>query len=162
MKRRVRSEPGKVSAELTQQQAEHLCGLAKVLAASNVEINFGKGMKVEIHFLGRDHPDKGETFRLIAERSIRNESHAKYQLMYGKSTILYRLEYAASPHINPDYQTIPCPHLHYYREGYADGWAKVIDQEFGDPRDLLACFKGFLAYCNIVQSPPIHLVGSLL
>ena len=50
--------------------------------------------------------------------------------------ILARLCVVGSPHRNPDGEEIPAPHLHIYKDGYADKWAfPAPGHEFGNPDD---------------------------
>jgi hypothetical protein len=48
---------------------------------------------------------------------------ATYQNRARQAIVLMRLDLDGPPHRNPDDQEIPCPHLHFYREGYGDKWA---------------------------------------
>jgi hypothetical protein len=52
---------------------------------------------------------------------------------------------------------VPCPHLHVYREGFADKWASPIDpSEFTDTTNLVLTFQQFLARCKVEKTPPIQ------
>lgn len=64
---------------------------------------------------------------------------------------------AGPPHRNPDGQEIPCPHLHLYREGFADKWAQAIDpQVFQNPGDLWETLQDFMDFCRVVEPPNIQ------
>lgn len=72
----------------------------------------------------------------------------------GKTTIiLVRLDIGGPPHRNPDDQEISCPHIHIYREGYADKWAQEIPIIFTDPINISLTLQQFFDYCNVVERP---------
>jgi hypothetical protein len=48
---------------------------------------------------------------------------ATFQNRARVAIVLYRLDIAGAPHRNLDGEKIPCPHLHFYREGYGAKWA---------------------------------------
>ena len=75
--------------------------------------------------------------------------------------ILFRLDIDGPPHENPDGTDVPCPHLHVYREGYADKWAfPIIPAQFSDTTDLHRSFIEFLHLCKVHDLPEIQ--GSLI
>lgn len=78
-----------------------------------------------------------------------------YLNRYAITEILLRLDIGGPDHANPDGATIPCPHLHIYKEGYADKWAYQLPPDFTDPGDLAVTLQEFLAYCKINNIPPI-------
>lgn len=80
-----------------------------------------------------------------------------FQERYAVTDIIFRLDIDGPPHENPDGVDVPCPHLHVYREGYADKWAYPIDpKQFSDTTNLLKSFREFLALCNIHDIPEIQ------
>jgi hypothetical protein len=83
-------------------------------------------------------------------------SKCTYQERYNVIEILLRLDIDGPTHENPDGVEVPCPHLHIYREGYADKWAHPIPTEFTNPTDLVLTLKEFLQYCRIQNIPPIN------
>jgi len=75
-----------------------------------------------------------------------------------KSTnlILARLDIGSHPHKNPDNEIIDGPHIHFYREGYADKFAKPIDPDiFTDPTNPWTTLQEFMTFCNIIKKPII-------
>ena len=79
-----------------------------------------------------------------------------YQERYATVEILLRLDIDGPPHTNPDGQTLPCPHLHVYREGEGDKWARPLPSDFTDTADLVTTLQQFLAYCGIAPIPVIQ------
>ncbi|WP_435011671.1 DUF6978 family protein [Tundrisphaera lichenicola] len=139
---------------MPQTVANYLIKMPKVLIDDCVLVDFRPGMKVEVNFRGEE--DHRETFRFMIDRYEKDPRHAKYELMTRRNVVLLRLEYRASRHQNPDGALVDCPHLHTYREGYSDRWAEPVSDRFGDPQKLLACLRGFLGYCNLVQFPKLR------
>ena len=84
---------------------------------------------------------------------------ATYQERARQTIILMRLDLDGPPHRNPDDEEIPCPHLHVYREGYADKWAVPAPPDrYPDCANLFATLEAFVAHCNITNPPRIHRV----
>lgn len=80
---------------------------------------------------------------------LRNPTH---------SVILARLDFAASPHRNPDGTTVGVPHLHVYREGYGDRFAyEVPPGMLKNPDDPLQVLLDFLATYNIERNGIVDL-----
>ncbi len=79
-----------------------------------------------------------------------------YQERYAVVEILLRLDVGGPPHENPDSSVVPCPHLHVYREGYADKWANALPPAFTKPSDLVKTLQDFLRYCNVDVVPQIQ------
>lgn len=101
-------------------------------------------------------PDKRENFILDMTRAQIKLTKATYQNRARQAIILMRLDLDGSPHRNPDDQEIPFPHLHIYREGYADKWAIPAPANvYPNVADLFATFEAFMRHCNITQTPQI-------
>jgi hypothetical protein len=80
-----------------------------------------------------------------------------YNNLARKVVTLARLDFGGAPHANPDGETIPCPHLHVYREGYADKWARPLDiVRFHDHADSWTMLDDFMTYCNITEPPRVE------
>ena len=150
-KRRRDSSKAPTNAGLSLADAERLIRVPKTLPLTLSCIEIDLGMNADWDLEG-----EGEGLRLIVSQSRRNPNHAKYQLMADNSIVLVRFEIEGPPHTNPDGQVVPCPHLHRFCEESPDAWAEPASGMFGDPKDLVACLAAFLAYCNIVQAPPIR------
>lgn len=103
-------------------------------------------------------PDKRENFILDITRSEIKLTKATYQNRARQAIILMRLDLDGPPHRNPgpDFQEIPCPHLHIYREGYGDKWAipAPVDR-YPNVQDLFRTFEAFMEHCNITKPPQI-------
>jgi hypothetical protein len=80
-----------------------------------------------------------------------------FQERYAVTDIIFRLDIDGPPHENPDGVEVVCPHLHIYKEGYADKWAYPLDpNQFSDTTNLPKSFREFLTLCNIHDLPEIQ------
>jgi hypothetical protein len=101
-------------------------------------------------------PDKRENFVLDITRAQIKLTKATYQNRVRQAIILMRLDLDGPPHRNPDGQEVPCPHLHIYREGFADKWASPAPAgQYPNVLDLFSTFEAFMRHCNITQPPQI-------
>jgi hypothetical protein len=104
--------------------------------------------------------DGREAFFLDLQRGRIDLTRRTYQHRARQIIVLARVDFGA-PHRNPDGEEIGVPHIHLYREGYADKWAMPLPldrfRDAGDPQAVLA---DFLALCNIVEPPTLE--GDLL
>ena len=101
-------------------------------------------------------PDRRENFTLDITRAQIKLTKATYQNRARQAIILMRLDLDGPPHTNPDGQEIPCPHLHTYREGYADKWASpLLAARYRNVTDLFSTLGEFMRDCNITQPPQI-------
>lgn len=100
--------------------------------------------------------DKRENFTLDITRSQIRLTKATYQNRARQAIVLMRLDLDGPPHRNPDDQEIPCPHLHVYREGYADKWAvpAPVDR-YPNVQDLYSTFEACMQHCNITERPQV-------
>jgi hypothetical protein len=90
-----------------------------------------------------------------------------YQERYRVVDILARLDVGGTPHTNPSVEevphamlkghngvTLPCPHLHFYVEGFDDRWAVPAPLDsFPRLGDLTATLEAFMRYCGIAEAP---------
>lgn len=98
--------------------------------------------------------DKKENFMLDISRGRIEVTKVKFQNRARQVIVLIRLDLGGAPHRNPDGVEIPCPHIHIYREGYADKWAAGLPaQAFGNPGDQRQTFDDFMRYCNVTVPP---------
>lgn len=112
------------------------------------------GDRIAIPLISRD---KRENFMVDATRSQINLFEATYQNRVRQAIILMRLDLGGPPHRNPDGEDIPCPHIHIYREGYGDKWAKPAPLDrYTNVRDLLSTFEAFMRHCNITDPPNVQ------
>ncbi len=101
--------------------------------------------------------NRRENFLLDIARGRINLSKVTYQKRTRTVVILARLDIDGPPHENPDGQEIPCPHLHIYREGYADKWAVPAPiVTFPRTTHLWDSLEDFMVFCRITQTPFIE------
>jgi Family of unknown function (DUF6978) len=140
--------------DLTQDEAEKLIAMEK-RAADERTWNFpGPGDQIAVPL---ESMDKREIFVLDVTRSQIKLTKVTFQNRARVAIILYRLDMDGAPHRNPDGQEISCPHLHRYREGYADKWAVPAPMDrFPDTTNLLLTLDAFMEHCNITEPPAIQ------
>ena len=101
--------------------------------------------------------DKRETFDLDIRNGRIDLCKATYQNRARHVLILVRLDLGEKPHRNPDGESIGSPHLHIYREGFADRWAFPLPKGvFADTSDKWRSLQDFMRYCNITRPPKIQ------
>lgn len=74
-----------------------------------------------------------------------------YQKRYTIDIILLRLDIGGRGHTNPDGTEVPEIHMHIWKVGYKDFWAKAVPGIFPDVNNLPETMKTFLQYCNVVN-----------
>lgn len=100
--------------------------------------------------------DKRENFFLDISRGRIDMTKGTYQNRARSSMVLVRLDFGGAPHRNPDNEEIPSPHLHLFREGFADKWAVALPvQEFPNIGNLWRTLEDFMRYCHVVRPPHI-------
>jgi len=114
--------------------------------------------------------DKIESFLVDVNRRTIRLTKCTYQERHQGMIILVRLDINGSPHPNPrvvntpsaqlepyNGQTIPCPYLHLYVEGFMDKWAiPTPPKEFPRIEDICATLNDFFHYCNIAEPPLVQ------
>ena len=81
----------------------------------------------------------------------------RYQSRARNVVVLLRLDFGGSPHRNPDGTELPCPHLHIYREGFADKWAVAVPHDkFGNIDDAWQSLADFMKYAGLTELPRIE------
>lgn len=117
-----------------------------------------------------DFPDPGGTLKIpvisvdITEEFLLDVSRgriiltkATYQTRWQSVVVLARLDLNGPAHRNPDGTEVPCPHLHLYREGFADKWARALNVgEFPGIGDLVNACDDFMRFCAVVELPNIQ------
>lgn len=102
---------------------------------------------------GKDH------FSLDLSRGSININKVKYQGRGRVSIVLARLDLEGPEHENPDGTKVPTPHLHLYREGYADKWAFLVPiDSFSDLANILQTYDDFLRYLNVTMPQNLRMV----
>ena len=142
------------SLELTQAEADRFLAMEKV-RVNDDEWNFPQvGEKIMVPLLSKD---RKESFGLDVSRKRIDLSKLTYQNRVRTNIILARLDLGARPHRNPDGAEVGSPHIHLYREGYADKWAFEVPSDlFGDLDDHYRALFDFMDYCKIVEQPIIE------
>jgi hypothetical protein len=136
---------------LAQEEADELIAMEKHRADEDVYDFPSPGRGISIPLLAAD---ERETFVLDLYRGRIDLHKATYQTRGRSVIVLVRLDLSGPPHRNPDGAEMPAPHLHLYREGYADKWAFPLPVGvFSDPSDLWKTFQEFMSYCNVTRPP---------
>jgi hypothetical protein len=140
---------------LTDEEAQRLLGLVK---------HFMDRRRIEFPAMGEycdrelSSDDGHESFIIDINRKGKVKvTKCTLQERYAVTDILLRLDIDGPPHTNPDGMDVPCPHLHVYKEGFADKWAFPIDPtQFTDTTKLVRSFREFLVLCNVREIPNIQ------
>ena len=139
---------------LTQTEADTLLAMRKVRVAEDSYAFPTNGQKLVIPLRSEDHR---EEFLLDIGSSRIDLLKIKYQNRARVSFILARLDFGGAPHQNPDGALVPCPHLHVYREGYADKWAVPLSPEqFTDHQNRWQLLEDFIRFCKVTDPPTIE------
>lgn len=139
---------------LSQAEADLLMGAAKRLEESSLLYFPAPGEKASWTAVTIDGK---EQLLFDVNRGRIRLRKCTYQERYQAMEILVRVDLDGPPHRNPDGIVVNCPHIHLYREGYADKWAEALPiDRFGDPTDLARTFRDFLEFCNVQEIPEIQ------
>jgi Family of unknown function (DUF6978) len=137
--------------DLTQAEADELIAMKKRSEHSDPIKLPDLGGTVQAPLVSLDYTER---FILDVSRGRINLQKGANQTRTRQVIVLVRLDYGGSPHRNPDDQEIDCPHIHLYREGYADKWAFPLPAGvFSDLTDHWTTLQDFMAYCH-VEHPP--------
>jgi len=140
--------------DLTQTEADTLIHVEKHCIDNT---KYGMPMRGEQLTIPLASANKREKFILDMHRGNINLQKITHQMRGRGIIVLVRLDIEGPPHRNPDGEEVPCPHLHLYREGYGDKWAKPIDiSEFPHISDMWQTLHDFMQFCNITQKPRIE------
>lgn len=136
---------------LTQTEADELIAIHKRAEHSDLVKLPDLGGAIQVPLVSDDFREK---FLLDVSRGRINLAKGTNQMRSHQVIVLVRLDFGGPPHRNPDGEEIGCPHLHLYREGYADKWAyPVPDGVFSNIGDAWQTLQDFMNYCNIVHPP---------
>lgn len=140
--------------DITQVEADALIAMEKHRVDDKEWLFSAPGERLAIPLIS---PDKREHFMLDVSRAQIKLTKTTYQNRARQAIILMRLDLDGPPHRNPDGVEISCPHLHIYREGYADKWAvpAPVDR-YTNVLDLFSTFEAFMTHCNITNPPNIQ------
>ena len=138
--------------DLTQAEADELMSMEKHRLSDDAVPYPAPGRNVTIELRSTD---KREEFLLDVWRSDKNPRRARFQIRAKRAKILARIDLGGQPHSNrEDEPDIPAPHLHLYREGWGDGWARPVPPEdFTALDDHFRTLEEFMIYCNITTPP---------
>lgn len=131
---------------ISQQEADELLAMRKIAADTKPYIYPSLGGRIEIPLESEDHH---ELFTLMITRGRIDIRKNSYQSLARRVIILARVDIGGAPHCNPDGQQIACPHMHIYREGYGDKWAKPLPAQFQNHTDHWHILQDFILFCNI-------------
>lgn len=133
--------------ELTQSEADFLLAMTKNPTVINLPFDYTKRV---VELLS---PNGREVFTLdVTPNKIRLHK-VTYQNRAKKNVILARLDLGGPPHRNPDDEEVPCPHIHFYREGYGDKWAFPLPPRFSHCVNIFDYLEEFCKICNISKNP---------
>ena len=140
---------------LTQEEADNLIGLVKVLIKQGPIALPNLGAQAQIRLTD---DDTGKTkFMIDMQRKTLNVSKITYQTR-AMGVRLLRVDIEGPAHPNPDGTEIECPHIHIYQAGYELGWAFPLeDHIITDTTDLAKILIDFLKY-NHVKNIPLIMV----
>ncbi len=133
---------------LTQKEAEFLIAMRKkFLNRDRIILNEPFDFSVELV-----SEDREERFKLDLRQGNLQLKKIRYQNRYDETIPLVRFE-SRGIHKNPPElggDIIRGPHLHIYKEKYADKVA-IPAPEFDNPEDVLSSLKKFCEVCNIEE-----------
>jgi len=147
---------------LSQEEAEKLFEMRKIPVRELSLIFPERGNKLEIELTSED---KRYNFQVDVTRSGHLFEKLTYMNRASKVFILRRLDFIGAPHCNPSADIddellrkyvnadIPCPHVHFYIEGFHDKWAvplsEIVQLEISENDDAFTIMEKFFGYCNI-------------
>jgi len=144
-------------SDLSQSEADALIAMEKIRYNDNEHIYPLPSEKLTIPLSSRD---RRENFLLDITRGRIDLAKVTHQNRARKVVILMRLDLGGPSHRNPDGEEIPCPHLHFYREGYADRWASPLPaSRYKNLSDLFQTLQDFMLHCNVTELPTIRQMG---
>lgn len=139
---------------LTQAEADALIALAKRRVDDRRWDYPDLGGSISVPLVSAD---RREEFILDVSRGRIDLAKGTYQNRGRQMVVLVRLDFGDAPHRNPDGEELESPHLHLYREGYADKWAfRVPADRFPNLGDTWRTLEDFMRFCNVVEPPDIQ------
>lgn len=140
--------------QITQAEADALIALEKHAEDDTPHRYPALGGYVRIPLLSHDGR---ESFMLDVRRNEAQIARGTYQNRSRTVIVLARLDFGGPPHRNPDDDEVPTPHLHVYREGFADKWAFPLDPTvFSQIHDPWQTLIDFMRFVNITRLPNIE------
>jgi hypothetical protein len=143
-----------VQSNIPQVEVDSLVAMDKYRVDGQIWVFPAAGDNVNIPLTSKDGR---EDFLLDVNRSRISLSKCTYQNRARRTIVLIRLDLNGADHTNPDGTTIPCPHIHLYREGYGDKWAEpLLPNAFPHLNDLQQTLSDFMSLCHVVEPPYIQ------
>jgi hypothetical protein len=138
---------------LEQDDVDYLLGLIKELSINSINFpNPGEHIELPIQSIAT----KDKFIIDVNRKGTINIKKCTFQTRYQKSVVLLRIDIEGSPHTNPDGQSIQCPHLHIFREGYGTSWAFPLSKYIPTKvDDLIQVLIDYLKYNNINNVPKV-------
>lgn len=137
--------------DLEQSEADAMIGIEKHAENADPIEFLGLGRYARAPLISVDEREK---FILDVRRGRVDLLKGTNQLRARQVIVLLRLDYHGPPHRNPDDEVIDCPHLHVYREGFADKWAQPLpDGVFSNLDDHWQTVQDFMQHCNVTAPP---------
>ncbi|MDD5087662.1 MAG: hypothetical protein PHI18_02535 [bacterium] len=144
---------------IPQSEADNLLLMDKRRLDSSVWNFPGPGESLNVPLISSDGR---EEFALDLYRGQIVLSKCTYQNRARHAIVLARVDIGGGLHRNPDGEIISCPHLHVYREGYADKWAQSLPESvFIDPSNVWQTLDDFMTFCHVTE-PPFFQRGLLI
>ncbi len=140
--------------DLTQTDADELIAMEKHFIGHEKYNWPSLGTKLAIPLMSGDGR---EEFVLDITTSALKISKLTIQNRARVTVALIRLDVDGPPHRNPDDTEIGCPHIHIFREGYADKWAFPLPEDtFTNLSDKHVIYVEFAKFCKIVTFPTLN------
>jgi len=139
--------------DLTQAEADSLFAMEKIRVDDSEWDLPDLGGKLSVPLIS---PDKKEHFLIDVSRGSIDLQRQKYQNRTRETIILARM-CMGRPHRNPPElggNEVGVPHLHLYREGFADRWACELPAGvFSNLNDPWQILNDFMRFCKITEAP---------
>ena len=100
--------------------------------------------------------DEKIEFSIDASANRVKLSKVKYQNRVYNNIVLVRIDINGAPHRNPDGTVIPCPHIHYYKEGFGDRIAEPLPPGIITSNDDVQKLIEFMNFCHVKTKPNIQ------
>lgn len=143
-----------MSLHFPQHEADRLLAMPKHAEQERLVFPGGPGGgKLTIHL---HSDDRHEEFLLDVTRASIRLTKATLQSRARVSVVLVRIDLDGPPHRNPDDTEIPCPHIHFHREGYGAKWAAPLPDWVTDPSDPWKTFHELMEFCQVVTKPNLE------
>jgi len=142
---------------ITQLEADTLIAMAKRVVSRHWTFPAAGGFaQMELESL-----DGREKFVLDVNRKGEIKlTKCTYQERYRRDIVLIRLDIDGPPHSNPDGTFVPCPHIHFYREGFDVKWAFPLPNGgFSDLTNLETTLLDFLKHCKVSDFGNLQMQG---